>query len=360
MREPVLRRMAFDQVVMRLQQVRSRFLSQGRMIAMCAIVALSLPVMSVSAQSLDPQTRYSIPSAKAAQSLLLDIVHAGERLVAVGDRGHIIYSDDQGSTWQQAKVPTLQMLTAVHFVDDQHGWAVGHDALILHSTDAGETWKIQFEDREREAPLLDLWFTDRLHGIAVGAYGALLETTDGGQSWEEVGDRLDNEDGYHLNAITATSGGELFVVGEMGSIFRSFDGGQEWDRLESPYEGSFFGVLSGQDPGLVVVYGLRGHLFRSEDSGDSWVRVPLDDSGRPLRSGLSGGALLADGNIAIVGHGGAVLTSSDQGRTFHVIHRSDRRSFASVTENTRGELLLVGQGGVHIAGPTGEELSQEQ
>jgi len=358
MREPVLRRAAFGHVLMCLQGVHSRFLSLRRMISMCGLVAMSLAVMSVSAQALDPQTRYSIPSAKAAKSLLLDIAHAGERLVAVGDRGHIIYSDDQGSTWQQARVPTLQMLTAVHFVDDSHGWAVGHDALILFSSDAGETWKIQYEDREREAPLLDLWFTDRLHGIVVGAYGALLETTDGGQNWEEIEDRLDNEDGYHLNAIAATPGGELFVVGEMGSVFRSFDGGQEWERLDFPYEGSLFGVLGGRDPGVVVVYGLRGHLFRSEDSGDSWVRVQLDDGGRPLRSGLTGGALLGKGAIAIVGHGGAVLTSSDQGRSFHVIHRGDRRSFANVTHNSRGELLLVGQGGVNIAGPTGEELSQ--
>lgn len=44
---------------------------------------------------------------------MIDVVHAGKRLVAVGDRGHILYSDDQGNTWTQAKVPTRQLLTAV-------------------------------------------------------------------------------------------------------------------------------------------------------------------------------------------------------------------------------------------------------
>jgi photosystem II stability/assembly factor-like uncharacterized protein len=125
---------------------------------------------------------YSTESAKAAKSLILDVVHAGTRLVAVGDRGHILYSDDQGKTWTQAKVPTRQLLTAVFFVDDKHGWAVGHDAQILASADGGATWSKQFEDLKREAPLLDVWFKDVNHGLAVGAYGALMETTDGGST----------------------------------------------------------------------------------------------------------------------------------------------------------------------------------
>lgn len=360
MPEPVLRCAAFGHVMKSLHSAICST-SLTRAISLCGLFALTLAATApASAQTADPQTRYSVTSSKAASNLLLDIAHAGERLVAVGDRGHILFSDDQGKSWSQAKVPTLQMLTAIHFIDDQHGWAVGHDALILTTSDGGETWKTQYEEREREAPLLDLWFGDAQHGIAVGAYGAILETTDGGQSWDDISDRLDNEDGYHLNAISAVSGGELFIVGEMGSVFRSTDNGQTWELVESPYEGSFFGVLGGSELGVVLVYGLRGHLFRSEDSGANWQQVQLADDGRPLRSGLAGGALLDDGDIAIVGHGGAVLTSTDQGRSFNVIHRGDRRSLASVTGNTQGELLLVGQGGVQIAGPTGEEPSQQQ
>src|SRR3990167_127865 len=139
--------------------------------------ALSLPVLAAS----DPPAAavFAIESPKAAKGLMIDVVHAGSRLVAVGDRGHILYSDDQGSTWTQAKVPTRQLLTSVYFVDDKHGWAVGHDAQILASEDGGVTWTKQFEDMKRESPLLDVWFQDASIGFAVGAYGALLATTDG-------------------------------------------------------------------------------------------------------------------------------------------------------------------------------------
>ncbi|MFL9812511.1 hypothetical protein D7241_04570 [Stutzerimonas sp. VN223-3] len=333
----------------------------ARTLSLCSVLTIlffvTAPAHAQSAAG--PGTRYAIESQKAASTLLLDIAQAGKRLVAAGDRGHILFSDDGGATWTQAKVPTRQLLTAIYFADDKHGWAVGHDALILATSDAGETWVRQYEDREGEVPLLDVWFESPQHGIAVGAYGVLLETTDGGRNWENIVDRLDNEDGYHLNAIAEIKGSGLFIVGELGGMFRSSDMGQTWERVESPYEGSLFGVLGGEQPGLVIAYGLRGHLFRSTDFGDNWQQIELKDGNRSVRSGLSGGSLLSDGTMVIVGHGGAVLTSKDQGRSFSVVHRSDRRSLAGAISNEQGELVLVGQGGAHIALPSGEEPSQK-
>jgi photosystem II stability/assembly factor-like uncharacterized protein len=290
---------------------------------------------------------HAIKSAQASESLLLDIVQEGSIRVAVGERGHILYSADGGGSWQQAQVPTRQMLTAVYFVDEQHGWAVGHDALILHTTDGGASWLVQHRDLELEAPLLDVWFADRQQGFAVGAYGSLLHTLDGGQHWEDIGHELDNEDGYHLNAIASLGDGTLFIAGEMGVVFRSPDLGDTWETVESPYEGSLFGVLPAQDPQSLLIYGLRGHAYRSTDQGDSWQRVGLQTpQGSPFRFGLAGGTTLADGRLVIVGHGGSVLLSKDDGATFSVWLREDRRSYAGVAERADGHLLLVGQGGL--------------
>src|SRR5471032_3677773 len=215
----------------------------------------ALPASAYAAAPATADTVYSIESSKAIKSLLLDVVHAGKRLVAVGDRGHILFSDDQGATWTQAKVPTRQLLTAVFFVDEKHGWAVGHDAQILASADGGATWTQQYQDLKREAPLLDVWFNDAEHGLAVGAYGALIETTDGGKTWADVSDRLDNEDQFHLNAIASIKDAGLFIVGEQGSMFRSSDDGQTWEKLEGPYQGSLFGVISTAQPHTLLAYG---------------------------------------------------------------------------------------------------------
>jgi photosystem II stability/assembly factor-like uncharacterized protein len=317
----------------------------------------SAPVQASSEEA----SRYSVISNKAQQSLLLDVSSVGKRLVAVGDRGHVLFSDDNGANWVQAKVPTTQMLTAVYFIDDTHGWAVGHDAQILATTDAGATWVKQYEDLELESPLLDIWFKDRSLGYAVGAYGVLLETTDGGANWEDVSDRMDNEDAYHLNAIVEVKNSGLFAVGEQGMMFRSPDWGQTWETLDSPYEGSLFGALGTNEAGALLVYGLRGHLFRSTDFGSTWQAISLNTANNgPLEFGLADGNRLADGSIVIIGHGGTVLKSTDNGQNFTVTNRADRLSLAGVAAMENGNLILVGQGGVHAATPTGADLGQQQ
>jgi len=333
----------------------------ARTLSLCSVLSILFLAAPAQAQSpAEPGVRYAIESQKAATTLLLDIAHAGKRLVAAGDRGHILYSDDGGASWSQAKVPTRQLLTAVYFADDKHGWAVGHDALILGTTDGGLTWTQQYENREGEVPLLDVWFENAQHGFATGAYGVLLETTDGGENWEDVADRLDNEDGFHLNAIAEIPGSGLFIVGEMGGMFRSADMGETWERVESPYQGSFFGVVGGGEPGVVVAFGLRGNLFRSADFGDSWQAIELLDDGDAVESGLADGNRLADGRIVVVGHGGTVLSSEDDGQSFKLFSRPDRRSLSGVVGNPDGNLVLVGQSGVRIVSPTGANLPVQQ
>ncbi|MEQ7921518.1 YCF48-related protein [Xanthomonas sp. WHRI 1810A] len=336
--------------------LNARLLLLALTLSTASFPTFAAPV-DASATADDPAV-YAIESTKASRGLLLDVTQAGKRLIAVGDRGHILYSDDQAKTWTQAKVPTRQLLTAVYFVDDQHGWAVGHDAQILASRDGGTTWSKQFEDVKREAPLLDVWFKDTRTGIAVGAYGALLETTDGGQHWEDISARLDNEDQFHLNGIAQVKGAGLFIVGEMGSMFRSSDDGQTWEKLEGPYQGSLFGVVGTAQASTLLAYGLRGNLYRSTDFGDSWQPIALQGERGPLEFSLSNASLLPDGSLVLVGNGGSVMRSRDDGLTFKVSNRADRLSLSGVAEDDKGDLILVGQGGIHVTSPSGTDVAQ--
>lgn len=317
-----------------------------------AMLALALGMWADSAQAAAAD-EYSTESAKASQSLLIDVAHAGKRLVVVGDRGHILFSDDQGKTWTQARVPTRQLLTAVTFVDDKRGWAVGHDAQILASSDGGATWSKQFEDLSREAPLLDIGMLDAQHGFAVGAYGALLETTDGGQHWQDVAERLDNPEQMHLNGIARITDSGLFIVGEQGSMFRSADNGQTWTKVQSPYEGSLFGVIGTGQPHTLLAYGLRGNVLRSSDFGDSWQPIELQANRGTFAFGLASASLLDDGSLVLVGNGGSVLRSHDHGQHFTLYNRADRIALAAATGLADGGLLLVGQGGIHLANAEG-------
>lgn len=329
-----------------------------KLLPLCAALLIpSLYSMSAAAQSKGVAApAYSIESAAAPAGLLLDVVRAGQRLIAVGDRGHILYSDDEGQQWLQARVPTQQLLTALYFVDDRYGWAVGHDTLILATRDGGATWTRQYDDLEQESPLLDIWFKDREHGYVVGAYGMLLVTRNGGQDWEPINQQLGNDDGYHLNAISAIGDSGIFIVGEMGMMFRSADWGQSWETLEGPYQGSLFGIIAGQQPDHLLVYGLRGHIFRSTDFGESWTHIEVPTDNGSLQFGLAGGSLLDNGDVVIVGHGGTVLRSSNDGESFSLSNRADRASLASVTSSVDGGLILVGQNGIHKTDAHGNDL----
>ena len=111
------------------------------MLGALALGLLGLPAVSATDFAFSP----AIEFADITRMQLLDITVAGERLVAVGERGLIMVSDDDGASWQQAKVPISATLAAVSFPTATLGWAVGHSGIILHSTDGGSNWQLQFD-----------------------------------------------------------------------------------------------------------------------------------------------------------------------------------------------------------------------
>jgi photosystem II stability/assembly factor-like uncharacterized protein len=279
----------------------------------------------------------------APRSLLLDAAATDGAMAAVGERGHILISGDEGETWQQADVPTRSALTGVHFHDRERGWAVGHDAVIVRTTDGGVTWERLHWAPEEESPLFDVWFSDTEKGFAIGAYGSFYVTSDGGASWAF---QPLSEDDFHLHQLARSASGRLYIAAEAGVIYRSDDGGESWAELPSPYEGSFFGVLP-LDGDALLIFGLQGHLFRSEDAGETWMAVETGTTAM-----LTDSVHLGDGTILVTGLGGVVLASSDGGRTFALLQQPDRRGISSVVEMQDGRLLMVGEFGVKTVSPS--------
>ncbi len=118
-----------------------------------SVITLLTLLAAVAASRAEETQKPAIHSSLATKSLLLDVARAGERLVAVGEWGHIVLSDDGGETWRQAEsVPVRVTLTAVSFPDAKRGWAVGHDAVVIHTQDAGENWQLQYQDPDAARP----------------------------------------------------------------------------------------------------------------------------------------------------------------------------------------------------------------
>ncbi|MEP7260670.1 MAG: YCF48-related protein [Usitatibacter sp.] len=268
--------------------------------------------------------------------LLVDAERFGSRIVAVGDRGYIVVSDDQGKTWKRAKAPAAPLLTAVDFLDDQVGLAVGHDSIILATHDRGETWEQVFAAPAEQRPLLDVIFLTQNTAIAIGAYGAYYESADGGKSWNPKKVIADDK---HLNAILELGEGALMILGEAGTLLMSSDSGKTWTPGVSPYKGSFFGGLVAND-GAVVAFGLRGHIFRSTDKGKTWNQVE-----NKLTTPLMGGDKLPDGALVIAGGSGTALVSRDNGLTFQPLATGTTRAFSKALLGGPNTVLLLGETG---------------
>jgi len=305
---------------------------------MTVVVAVVVAAVPATAQDeIVPEPAIMAPLAPKA--LALDASAVNGRLVAVGERGHILISTDNGETWLQAPVPTRAMLTGVYFFDENLGWAVGHDSVILRTTDGGSTWDLVNWAPEEEAPFFDVWFSDAENGFAIGAYGSCYRTSNGGTTWDFVS--VDDTD-WHLHKIAQADDGRLYIAAEAGYVYRSEDGGETWEELPSDYEGSYFGVLP-LDGDSVLLFGLRGHLFRSDDAGESWEEIETGTV-----SMLTDGLRLEDGTIIVTGLGGAVLVSRDGGHTFELYQQPNRRGIASIVDAGDGSLLMVGEFGVKM------------
>ena len=302
---------------------------------------------------------------------MLAVTRADSRLISVGERGTILLSDDLGISWTQIPAPVSVALTAVNFSDSHSGWAVGHAGVVLHTADGGLSWVKQLDgqqaadidvldakekleknpsnesavrylrDAKRAAqegsdkPLLDVKFWSPSAGIVVGAYGAILQTNDGGKSWTSLRDRLDNPKGKHLYSVTL-SGREIYIAGEQGTLFRSVDQGLTFTKINTPYSGTYFGVIS--DPKLgIFVYGLRGNAFVSHDAGHNWKKINID-----LPITITAGVATSDGYVILTDESGRVLKISEDGLSVEPLTLPVPFSFTGIAQAKDGSLVLSG------------------
>jgi len=308
--------------------------------ALCGC-ALAASLGFVAAASVDKDVaagEWAWKAPLAPRSLLLDVAARNGRLVAVGERGHILVSRDGGGSWTQADVPTRALLTGVFMHDGQLGWAVGHDQVALRTRDGGLTWERVNYAPEKEKPLLDVWFADARRGLAVGAYGELLATSDGGGTWASR--PVNGSDDFHLNQIAAAPDGTLYVAAEAGHLYRSSDAGTTWSALPSPYQGSYFGVLPLSD-GPLLAFGLRGNLYRSPDAGRTWERIGTDTVAT-----LTCAVELGQGRFVVGGMAGTLLWSDGASGAVRKQELPGRKATAAMARGGDRTLLLFGEGGV--------------
>lgn len=301
------------------------------------------------------------------------IANAGTRLVAVGLRGLAVHSEDARS-WQQARVPVQSDLTGVHFLTPEHGWAVGHEGVILKTSDGGRSWEKQFDGRSAESqfgkhyehriaageehlapyldqtllnaqggavlPFLDVHFDNPQQGYAIGSFGMIAYTSDGGETWLPGLEYIDNPEFLNLNAFYRI-GEQVYIAGERGSVFRLDRQAGRFVNISTDYAGSFFGIIGDKD--FLLAFGLSGTAYRSTDNGEDWEQV---DTG--VRDGITAAVLDDADTLVLATDTGLLLRSVDKGRTFSVSPADSPLLITAVAKAGADQLLLAGYQGLAL------------
>ena len=305
---------------------------------------------------------------------LRTITNTGKRLVAAGENGLIVYSDDQGVSWTQASVPLSIDFNDVHFSTENVGWAAGHGASIVNSQDGGKTWVKQLDGRDlqelitryyrsgasglsedRAEAYLDailnmtqpgagqffmgVWFDAKgQQGYAVGPFGLIMGSEDGGATWQPLNTRIANNDLLHLTSIEEVDG-RVLITGERGHVWILDPATQFFNAYETGYSGTLFGATG--KAGVMLAYGLRGNVFRSVDGGKQWASVD-----NHFNTGIVAGTALADGSMLLISQSAQVAAIDPQGVQLTPVNITNPSLFTGVVGIKDNQFALVGLNGV--------------
>jgi photosystem II stability/assembly factor-like uncharacterized protein len=298
-------------------------------------------------------------------AVLLGGAQAGAALIAVGERGLALRSEDGGTSWRQAATPVSTTLTSVRFADERRGIAVGHGGTVLITEDGGNHWARRLDGRRiaellladararqdaagqkaaeqlladgPDKPLLDVLVLGPGRALVVGAYGLALATEDEGRTWVSWTTRMDNPKGLHFYAVRQR-GSRLVIAGEQGLVLKSEDGGRSFQRLDVPYKGSFF-TLELPDDREIVVAGLRGNVWRTNDGGRAWTALAT-----PMPVSVVASQLGADGSLMLANQAGFVLVR--RGAAFGPLNREPLPPLTGLLAGRSGTLLALSIQGV--------------
>ena len=307
-------------------------------------------------------TRYTY--VVAFDSLLSVANPSGSNLVAVGNNGAIVTSNDGGTSWSLGTRQVDATLRSVYFATATKGWAVGDAGTILVTNDAGNTWTNQSVITSQS--LTGVRFTDAQKGLVCGTKGLMIMSTDGGNAWTS----LSTGTTKNLRSVSYLNGTTAVAVGDSTAIIKSTDGGTSWNLRSSGLPGSTIrNFLSVQFPSPTVGYvvGSSGVVRKTTDGGETWNAVSSLPSGSSLGSLRS--AFFTDAqrgwvvgnfnNLAGISNVGAVYVTSDGGLAWvqqfsdNVAQNGTTQALLAVAFSSSSNGVMTGSGGIIVSTQNG-------
>lgn len=197
---------------------------------------------------------------------------AGSRIVAVGENGNILKSDNNGLNWSLANSGTTMSLNKIQFTSDRIGYASyvnNYQSILLKTEDAGDNW---FPIDITDQPMKNSFFVTDNIGYAFTDQGS-FKTTDGGRTW-----KMNVSTGFSfMYSVYFTDEQNGFACGSDRTVMRTKNGGETWEQAAALPLGESTRlskvVFTNSKTGYVI--SSVGDVVKTTDGGDSWTRVAV-------------------------------------------------------------------------------------
>jgi photosystem II stability/assembly factor-like uncharacterized protein len=318
---------------------------------------------------------------KPTAATLLDVAvgltdEKKEVVLAVGAKGTILSSLDQGETWEPRTSNTKANLFDVAFIDQGKGYflpfAVGDNGTILRGSYDGKTWTALTSGVT--TTLRAVWGYDSTRIFAAGDKGVLLVSEDNGYTWKKLKSGVKQ----NLTGIATPSMTEVYIIGTEKTLLYSSDGKKfakkkqpiSWSEKDKPEESpKIWSTTSGD----LWISGANNSIFFSADKGKTWSNPPVSDKPKSgcVRYVINSDAqlLCSADNISwgkqevmkdaklraaagldaktsyAVGDGGLMLRSTDGGKTWESKSKAERGQLLSLWATSQKEIFATGKEG---------------
>jgi photosystem II stability/assembly factor-like uncharacterized protein len=240
--------------------------------------------------------------------------------------------------WYEQTSGTSQRLYAVHFVNENTGYAVGMSGVVIKTTDGGNNWLNKTANTENN--LRGVYFVDENTGTIVGEFGSIFRTTNGGSNWIFQENPIGYYTLYNVFFINANTG---CIVGfysyhQNGIVIMTTNGGDSWMNRSFTHDASYYDAyFFNQNEGIVV--GQYPEIIKTTNSCLTW-------SIQNVNSIIYGVSFSDTDNGVCVGSGGKLLLTSNSGDNWTDYNSGMTNDFYGVSHGSRDDAVVVGSGGI--------------
>lgn len=132
---------------------------------------------------------------------------------ALGNKGAMVRSRDGGESWTAVDYGSERQMYGLYFTSVSRGYIGGHE--IRSTRDGGETWAVDVPRDVLPKSINDLTFANEAFAWAVCDEGVIMHTSDAGQTWVREAEGLTRR---ALKGVAAAGTAHMWAVGTSGTI----------------------------------------------------------------------------------------------------------------------------------------------